>query len=93
LIAKFQKPIQLGKFDVVVWRDFHSFEFTTFSADNKMYDKNSHKDPWVAATIAALGAGVATSFAVAQGQSPFVALGITAFAAIVTVVCDRLGLV
>ncbi len=58
-----------------------------------MYDKNSRKDPLVSATIAALGAGVATSFAVAQGQSPFVALGITVFAATVAVLLDRLGLV
>ena len=58
-----------------------------------MYKKNSNRDPWVAAVTAALGAGVATSFAVAQGQSPFVALGITIFAAVVALLCDRAGLV
>lgn len=56
-----------------------------------MYNKNTQKDPIVAAVTAALGAGVATSFAVAQGQSPLLALGITAFAAAVAVLCDRLG--
>ena len=58
-----------------------------------MYKKNSNRDPWVAAVTAALGAGVATSFAVAQGQSPFLALGITIFAAVVALLCDRAGLV
>lgn len=56
-----------------------------------MYNKNARKDPLVAAVTAALGAGVATSFAVAQGQNPLLALGITAFAATVAVLCDRLG--
>ncbi len=58
-----------------------------------MYKKHSNRDPWVAAVTAALGAGVATSFAVAQGQSPFLALGITIFAAVVALLCDRAGLV
>ena len=40
--------------------------------------------------IAALGAGIITSFAVSQGQNPFVGLGITAFASIVAVVVDHL---
>jgi fatty acid desaturase len=57
----------------------------------KMYNKNAGKDPIVAAVTASLGAGVATSFAVAQGQNPLLALGITAFAATVAVLCDRLG--
>lgn len=56
-----------------------------------MYRKNTEKDPIVGAVTAALGAGVATSFAVAQGQNPLLALGITAFAATVAVLCDRLG--
>jgi hypothetical protein len=50
---------------------------------------NVQKD-WVSAIgIAALGAGVITSFAVAQGQNPFVALAITAFAAISAVTIDH----
>jgi hypothetical protein len=36
-------------------------------------------------TVACLGAGVITSFAVAQGQNPFTALGITLFSAIAAV--------
>ncbi|WP_413167154.1 hypothetical protein ACL6C3_10700 [Capilliphycus salinus ALCB114379] len=58
-----------------------------------MYKKDSKGDPLVAVVTAALGAGVATSFAVSQGQSPFVALGITIFAAIAAFVIDRSGLV
>ncbi len=58
-----------------------------------MYDKNTQKDPWVAAVTAALGAGVATSFAVSQGQSPWIALGITVFAAVVALFIDRTGLI
>ncbi|MBD0267071.1 hypothetical protein [Pseudanabaena sp. FACHB-2040] len=45
---------------------------------------------WVeAAVTAGLGAGVITSFAVAQGQNPLVALGITVFAALSAVVIDH----
>lgn len=58
-----------------------------------MYDKKSSNDPIVAAVTAALGAGVATSFAVAQGQSPWLALGITVFAAALALLLDRLGIV
>lgn len=58
-----------------------------------MYHKNSNKD-WVgSAVIAALGAGIVTSFAVSQGQNPFVALGITGFAAGVALLFDRAGLI
>jgi hypothetical protein len=50
---------------------------------------NVQKD-WIGATvIAALGAGVITSFAVSQGQNPFVGLGITLFAAISAVAIDH----
>ncbi|HEY9863915.1 hypothetical protein [Planktothrix paucivesiculata] len=56
-----------------------------------MNPKPSQRDPLESAVTAALGAGVATSFAVSQGQSPWVALGITAFAVIVTLICDRAG--
>ncbi len=58
-----------------------------------MYNNRSNRDPLVVAITAALGAGVATSFAVAQGQNPLTALGITIFAAIVALICDRAGLV
>lgn len=54
-----------------------------------MYD-NSRKD-WLASfVIAGLGAGVITSFAVAQGQDPFVGLGITAIASALAVLMESL---
>jgi hypothetical protein len=50
---------------------------------------NVQKD-WVSAiAIAALGAGVITSFAVSQGQNPLVGLAITLFAAVSAVVIDH----
>lgn len=50
---------------------------------------NVQKD-WISSiAIAALGAGVITSFAVSQGQNPFVGLGITAFAAVSAVIIDH----
>lgn len=58
-----------------------------------MYNKNSDRD-WVSAVVtAALGAGVVTSFAVSQGQDPFVALGITGFSASIALLCGYLGLI
>jgi hypothetical protein len=58
-----------------------------------MYNKNSEKDWLGAAVIAALGAGIVTSFAVSQGQNPFVALAITSFSALIALLCSYLGLV
>lgn len=58
-----------------------------------MYHKRSNEDLLKAGVTAALGAGIVTSFAVSQGQNPFIALGITVFAAVVAVICDRLGLI
>ena len=50
---------------------------------------NLQKD-WIGSVaIAALGAGVITSFAVAQGQNPLVGLAITAFAAVSAVAIDH----
>ncbi|HIK44855.1 MAG TPA: hypothetical protein IGR64_08180 [Leptolyngbyaceae cyanobacterium M65_K2018_010] len=50
---------------------------------------NIQKD-WVSAVaIAALGAGVITSFAVSQGQNPLVGLAITIFAAVSAVAIDH----
>jgi len=50
---------------------------------------NVQKD-WIGATvIAALGAGVITSFAVSQGQNPLVGMGITLFAAVSAVAIDH----
>jgi len=56
-----------------------------------MYQKHSDRDPVGAVVTALVGAGAATSFAVARGQSPWVAMGITVFAATVALICDRLG--
>lgn len=55
-----------------------------------MYNKNSESDLMGEVIIAAAGAGIATTFAVARGQSPLVGLGITAFAAIAAIVINRL---
>jgi hypothetical protein len=54
-----------------------------------MYN-NTRKDWLTSLVIAALGAGVVTSFAVGQGQNPLVGLGITALAAIAAVTLDTL---
>ncbi|WP_170861412.1 hypothetical protein [Geitlerinema sp. PCC 9228] len=58
-----------------------------------MYEPNSGKDLLTNVVTASLGAGIVTSFAVAQGQHPLLALGITAFAGVTAVVCDRLGII
>lgn len=50
---------------------------------------NTQKD-WLGSMVtAAVGAGVITSFAVSQGQNPFVGLGITAIAAAIAVTIDH----
>jgi len=52
--------------------------------------QQSGKD-WVSSLlIAALGAGVITSFAVGLGQSPLDGIGITAIAATIAVIIDAL---
>ena len=52
--------------------------------------KNVRKD-WIASlVIAALGAGIITSFAVSQGQNPFVGMVITVIAALFAVTFDSL---
>lgn len=53
-----------------------------------MFNKNSHQDLLGSAVIAALGAGIVTSFAISQGQHPLVALGITGVAMIVALLFD-----
>jgi hypothetical protein len=58
-----------------------------------MYNKNSDKDWLGAAVMAALGAGIVTSFAVSQGQNPFLALVITGFSALIALLCSQLGLI
>ncbi|WP_008308286.1 hypothetical protein [Leptolyngbya sp. PCC 6406] len=55
-----------------------------------MYD--NRKVDWVGSMVTAgLGAGIVTSFAVSQGQSPWLGLGITVFAAIAAVLIDRIA--
>ena len=58
-----------------------------------MYNKNTNKDLWVAVATAAVGAGIVTSFAVSQGQNPFIAMIITGIAALGAVLIDRSGLI
>jgi hypothetical protein len=58
-----------------------------------MYNNNSDKDWLTAAVTAALGAGIVTSFAVSQGQNPFIALAITGFSALVAVLFSQTGLI
>lgn len=57
-----------------------------------MFDR-SDKDLLGAGVIAALGAGIVTSFAVNQGQHPLVALMITAIASVCGMVCHELDLI
>lgn len=58
-----------------------------FTQLHPMY--NAQKDWLGAFVIAALGAGIITSFAVNQGQNPLIALGITGFASAAAVVIDH----
>ena len=58
-----------------------------------MYNGNTKKDYIQAGLVAGLGAGVATSFAVGQGQDPAIALGITLMAAVFAMVCHRYDLI
>ncbi|MEL6221352.1 MAG: hypothetical protein AAFQ57_11275 [Cyanobacteria bacterium J06626_14] len=54
-----------------------------------MYNKESKKD-WLGAVVTAgLGAGIATSFAVSQGQDPARAAVITVFAIAAALLIDR----
>jgi hypothetical protein len=57
-----------------------------------MYKKNTDKDFVAAALTAGLGAGIVTSFAVGQGQSPITALGITVLAAVCGVIFHQFDL-
>jgi small neutral amino acid transporter SnatA (MarC family) len=57
-----------------------------------MYKNKSERSILEVALPAALGAGVVTSFAIAQGQHPAIALGITALVTIFAVACERCNL-
>jgi hypothetical protein len=54
-----------------------------------MYKKRE-RDLLGSLVVAGLGAGIITSFAVSQGQSPWVALAITLFASVSAVLLDLL---
>ena len=54
-----------------------------------MYKNKSTQDPLVAAVTAGLGAGAVACFSVSQGQSIFVAIGVTAFATTAALIADR----
>jgi len=54
-----------------------------------MYKDGSRKDWLGAVVMAGLGAGVATSIAVAQGQDPAIAGAITLFAIAAALLIDR----
>ena len=50
------------------------------------------KTDWLNSVVTAgIGAGIITSLAVSQGQSPWLGLGITVFAAISAVLIDRIA--
>lgn len=77
--GRFSRWLDLGR------AELHKVLVRAFA--NAMY--NVRKD-WLGAIVtASLGAGVITSFAVSQGQSPFVGLGITLFAAVAAVAIDH----
>lgn len=56
-----------------------------------MFNKNSDNSLATGAIAAAVGAGVAVSFGIAMGQSPWLGLGIVAFSTVIALLCDRLG--
>jgi hypothetical protein len=58
-----------------------------------MYKSKSGRSLVDIALPAALGAGVVTSFAIAQGQHPAIALGTTGIATAFAVICDRFNLI
>ena len=58
-----------------------------------MYRNRSGYSLFEVAMPAVLGAGVVTTFAMAQGQDPAIAIGITAISAIFAVICHRFDLI
>jgi hypothetical protein len=58
-----------------------------------MYKSKFGRSLFDVALPAALGAGVVTTFAIAQGQHPAIALGITAISTTFVVVCYRFDLI
>jgi small neutral amino acid transporter SnatA (MarC family) len=60
---------------------------------NFMYRNRSDRSLFDVAMPAAIGAGVVTSFAIAQGQHPAIAIAITAISTIFAIICHQLDLV
>ena len=58
-----------------------------------MYRNKSERSLLEVAMPAAIGAGVVTSFAIAQGQHPAIAIGITAIVTVFAVACERFNLI
>jgi small neutral amino acid transporter SnatA (MarC family) len=58
-----------------------------------MYRNKSDRSILDVALPAAVGAGVVTSFAVAQGQHPAIAISITLVATVFAIVCHQFDLV
>ena len=58
-----------------------------------MYRNKSDRSLLEVAMPAAIGAGVVTSFAIAQGQHPAIAISITLVATIFAIVCYQFDLV
>jgi hypothetical protein len=54
-----------------------------------MYDNKVKSSILDAAIPAAIGSGVVTSFALAQGQHPGIAIGITVISTVFAVICQK----
>lgn len=62
-------------------------------SSSKTQNRNADKPLLSGAIAAAVGAGIAASFSVAMGQSPWTAMGVTVISAGLALACGRLGLV
>jgi uncharacterized membrane protein YgaE (UPF0421/DUF939 family) len=58
-----------------------------------MYRNKSNRSLFDVAASAAIGAGIVTSFAVAQGQHPAIAFSITLIATLFAIVCYKFDVV
>ncbi len=56
-------------------------------------NKKDYQDLITAGLTATVGAGIATSFAVSQGQDPLLATGITIFSGLCAVICYQADLI
>ncbi len=58
-----------------------------------MYDNKAKSSLLDVAIPAAIGAGVITSFSLAQGQHPAIAIGVTVIATLFAVICEKFALI